>query len=171
VASVVSGIQTRSGNVGYRSQFDRARRFLDKVQTDWQDLEDVNEVEFQDVMWSFFQHCWHVKDWLHNDPLASAAQKQAAIAMAHQPGGPLMICRDLCNGTKHLKLRDPGSGVGASHQFIDMNIVPGQGRFEIDCMIDDGHGNLISGKGLARDCIAEWERILSSQGLATARLS
>jgi len=52
-----------------------------------------------------------------------------------------------------------------------MNIVPGQGRFEIDCIFDDGHGNSISGKRLALDCIAEWERILQSQGLATSRLS
>jgi hypothetical protein len=44
-------------------------------------------------------------------------------------------------------------------------------RFEIDCIIADGYGKLISGKQLARDCIAEWERILQSQGLATARSS
>jgi hypothetical protein len=141
------------------------------VQTDYQGLEDINEVEFQDMVWSFFQHCWHVKDWRHHDPLASIAQKNAAVAMAHQPGGPLMICRDLCNGTKHLQLNHPSSGAGASHLYVDMNIVPGQGRFEIDCIIDDGHGNPISGKQLARDCIAEWERILTSQDLATARLS
>jgi hypothetical protein len=159
------------GNAGYRHQLDRARRFLIRVQSEYQGLEDIDEVEFQDMLWSFFQHCWHIKDWLHHDPLASVAQKDAAIAMAHQPGGPLMICRDLCNGTKHLRLSNPGSGTGASHQYVDMNIVPGQGRFEIDCIIDDGYGKSISGKRLAMDCISEWERILESQGLATARLS
>jgi hypothetical protein len=167
----MSRIQTISGNVGYRHQLDRARRFLDRVQADYAGLEEINEVEFQDMMWSFFQHCWHIKDWLYHDPLASSTQKDAAIAMAHQAGGALMICRDLCNGTKHLNLRDPGSGAGAAHQYVDMNIVPGQGRFEIDCIFDDGYGNLMSGKRLAQDCIAEWERILGSQGLATDRLS
>jgi hypothetical protein len=166
----VRGIQTRSGHIGYRSQLDRARRFLERVQTDYQGLEDINEVEFQDMMWSFFQHCWHMKDWMRHDPLASNAQKKTVVAMAHQSGA-LMICRDLCNRTKHLRLDSPGSGAGASHQYVDMNIVPGQGRFEIDCIIDDGHGKSISGKKLARDCIAEWERILQSQGLATERRS
>jgi hypothetical protein len=167
---MVSGIQTRSGYIGYRSQLDRARRFLERVQTNYEGLEDINEVEFQDMMWSFFQHCWHVKDWLRHDPVASADQKKAAIGVVHQSAA-LLICRDLCNGTKHLSLRDPGSGAGATHQYVDMNIVPGQGRFEIDCIFDDGYGNLMSGKRLAQDCIAEWERILGSQGLATDRLS
>ncbi len=164
-------IQTKTGDVGYRDQLDRARRYLDRVLADYEGLEDINEVEFQDMMWSFFQHCWHVKDWLRNDPLASNSQKRAAIDLAERSGGPLLICRDLCNGTKHLKLTDPSSGAGAAHLYVDMNIVPERGRFEIDCIIDDGHGTQISGKRLAVDCIAEWERILESQGLATTRRS
>jgi len=130
----------------------------------------ISDVEFQDMLWSFFQHCWHVKDWLLNDPLASDAQKQVASNMVHQSPA-LKVCQDLCNGTKHLQLRWPSSGSGASHQYVDRIIAPGQGLVEIDCMIDDGHGKLISGKKLARECIAEWEQILASQGLATTRLS
>jgi hypothetical protein len=167
---MASGFQTVSGNNGYRHQLDRARRFLERVETDYQGLEDINEVEFQDMLWSFFQHTWHIKDWLRHDPLASSGQKKVAISMAHR-SSVLKICCDLCNGTKHLKLDRPSSGAGATHLYVDMNIVPGRGRFEIDCILDDGHGTQISGKKLAQDCITEWERILSGQGLAIARLS
>ncbi len=163
-------VQTRAGTEGYCHQLDRARRFLDRVLADYEGLEDINEIEFQDMMWSFFQHCWHVKDWVKHDPLASEVQKAVVIRMAHQSGA-LIICQDLCSGTKHLRLDRPWSGAGAAHLYVDMNIVPERGRFEIDCIIDDGHGHLISGKKLAGDCIAEWEGILGSQGLATARLS
>jgi hypothetical protein len=52
-----------------------------------------------------------------------------------------------------------------------MTIDPERGHLEIDCILDDGAGNPISGKQLAHECIAEWERILASEGLATARLS
>jgi|HubBroStandDraft_1064217.scaffolds.fasta_scaffold354682_1 hypothetical protein len=128
--AVVTRIQTKTGDVGYRHQLDRARRFLERVLSDYEGLEDINEIEFQDMMWSFFQHCWHIKDWLRNDPLASEAQKQVAIDMAHPAGGALLICRDLCNGTKHLRLKDPSSGTGAAHLYVDMNIVPERGRFE-----------------------------------------
>lgn len=169
---MVRHVTTTSGNIGYRHQLDRARRFLDRVETQMEGFEDMSDVEFQDDMWSFFQHCWHVKDWLRNDPLASQrpAEVSEACRQAHA-STTLMTCRDLCNGTKHLKLTQPGAGTGASHSHIDVTIAPEQGRFEMDCMVDDGHGNLISGKQLARDCIAEWERILASQGFTTARRS
>jgi hypothetical protein len=97
--------------------------------------------------------------------------KDAVIKMAHQSDG-LKICRDLCNGTKHLgRHHRPSSGTGASHQYVDMTIAPEKGQFEMECILDDGNGNEISGKELAHKCIAEWERILQSQGLVTARLS
>ncbi len=164
---MVTRVQTVAGNVGYRDQLDRARRFLDHVvrPVDYWRGDMPSEVDFQDIMWSFFQHCWHVKDWIKHDPLASSTQKKAACDMAHQ-SPVLKICQELCNGTKHLL-----SGSGASHQYVDATFASGWGLVEMDCMIDDGHGKLISGKELARECIAEWERILASQGLATVRLS
>jgi hypothetical protein len=163
-------VQSISGATGYRHQLDRARRFLDRVERpsgdDDLDPSNINDVDFQDMMWAFFQNCWHVKDWIKNDLLVPKATKDAAIDLAEQQSPDLKMCQQLCNGTKHL-----GPRPGASHDHIDTTIVPEQGRFEIDCMINDGQGNLISGKELARRYIAEWERILRSQGLATARLS
>jgi hypothetical protein len=41
----------------------------------------------------------------------------------------------------------------------------------MDCLIDNGAGVLVSGRLLAHQCIAEWESILQSQGLPTARRS
>jgi hypothetical protein len=122
------------------------------------------------MMWAFFQNCWHVKDWVCNDPNVSSAQQEAACKMAYASEA-LVICQDLCNGTKHLKLKDPRSGAGASHNHIDLKIDPVWGIFEMDCLVDDGLGGTRPGKQLASECLAEWERILTSQGLATERLS
>jgi hypothetical protein len=167
---MVRKIQSVSGVTGYRHQLDRARRFLDRVERpageDELDLANMDDVAFQDMMWAFFQNCWHVKDWIFHDPLVPKAIKDAVIDLAHHHSPDLKMCQQLCNGTKHL-----GPRPGASHHHTDMTIVPEQGRFEMDCMIDDGRGNLVSGKELARRCISEWERILKSQGLATGRLS
>jgi hypothetical protein len=158
-------IVTVSGNIGYRHQLDRVRRFLDRFEGP-----NANDVEFQDIAWSFFQHCWHLKDWVRNDPLASDAQKTAIIDQVHA-SAVLKICRDLCNGTKHLGLdRRPGSGSGAAHDHVAITIVPG-GSSTIDCIVQDGFGNPTSGKQLARDCVKDWERILQSQQLNTTRLS
>jgi hypothetical protein len=158
-------IETISGNTGYRHQLDRVRRFLDRVEGPH-----TSDVEFQDMMWAFFQNCWHLKDWVDHDPLASDAQKKEVIDQAHA-SAPLKICRDLCNGTKHLGVdRKPSSGTGAAHDHVAITIVSGESS-TIDCIVKDGFGSPISGKWFARDCVAEWERILQSAGLNTTRLS
>jgi hypothetical protein len=158
-------IQTISGNFGYRDQLDRVRRLLDRVEGSH-----TSDVELQDIMWSFFQHCWHLKDWIKNDPLASDAQKKAVVDQA-QASALLKMCRDLCNGTKHLALdRKPSSGAGATHDHIATKIVPGESS-DMDCIVQDGYGHPISGKQLARDCVKEWERILHSERLNTTRRS
>lgn len=163
---MVTGIVTSSGNVGYRHQLDRARRFLDRVECHLEDLEEIDDVEFQDNMWSFFQHCWHIKDWVRHDPLVDDATKEAVIVAAHASEA-LMMCRDLCNATKHLRLNRPDAR--AIHKHVSTVIAPWQGRYEHDLILDDGDGGELSGKELARKCIAEWERILKEHGLAIER--
>ena len=121
-------IESVAGNTGYRHQLDRARRILERVEpmsmTEWDAAADgvADDVEFQDMMWAFFQNCWHVKDWLRNDPSVPAAVKKSAIELLHNEAGPLKICHELCNGTKHL-----GQRSGASHRRVDLEIVPGWG--------------------------------------------
>jgi len=139
---------------GYREQLDRVRRFLELIEKRHR-----SDVEFKDTMWSFFQHCWHLIDWLQHDRLASEAQKQAVRAKVYA-SALLAMCRDLCNGTRHAGLKTLVPGLGARSVSDKM-----------DCLVHDGFGNLISARKLARDCLAEWLRILESQGLATARLT
>ena len=158
-------IETVAGNTGYRHQLDRMRRFLDRAEA-----RQASDVGFQDMMWAFFQNWWHLKDWLRNDPLPSAAQKAAVIQKAHD-SDVLKMCHDLCNGTKHLGLdRKPRLGTGATHHHVDIRITPGE-TSTMDCMVEDGRGSLIFGKQLARDCVSEWERILQSEQLNTTRCS
>jgi hypothetical protein len=161
---MVRQVQSMMGNTGYRHQLDRARRFRDRFEAA------RNDVEFQDMMWAFFQNCWHLKDWVKHDPLASQAQKHAVKSQVHQ-STLLLACRDLCNGTKHLKLDRPSLGTGTSHEYVNTMITPGSDQAsELDCVLDDGYGQLISGKKLACDCLDEWVRILESQGLNTTRI-
>jgi hypothetical protein len=162
---MVRKIQTRAGHVGYRNQLDRARRFLERAERSTNEDDDpMTDVEFQDMMWAFFQNCWHVKDWVVNDPVMDQPKKDAVCARAHASTA-LLVCRDMCNGTKHL-----GARSGAAHDHIDTTIVPGVETI-MDCLIDRGDGVLVSGRALAHQCIGEWCGILESNGLATARLS
>jgi hypothetical protein len=95
--------QTIAGHIGYRHQLDRARRFLDRMEQPVDDMDDggMTDVDFQDMVWAFFQNCWHAKDWVANDRNVPRAARNGVIAMA-LASVPLKVCEQLCNGTKHL---------------------------------------------------------------------
>src|SRR5260370_19188033 len=163
---MVTKVQTLIVFDGYWQQLDRARRFLARVEQMRfdRDSDDIDEHDFQDMMWAFFQNCWHVKDWVKNDPKLKDAQKRAVIAMAHDESSVLSNCQDLCNGTKHL-----GEYPGAHHAHIDSIFnAPGGVLLQRDCMVVDVKGMEVSGVELGSACIAEWERIFASQNLSTA---
>jgi hypothetical protein len=168
---VVRVLQTKTGYTGYRDQLDRARRMLDRAESAVSDLDwgiDFNDLAFQDDMWNLFQACWHVKDWVKHDPLVPQPVKDT-IKLQAESSKLLLMCHDICNGTKHLKLTAPRGG-GACYESTE-SIHESGFVVGVDCWIDDGSGGRIQGKELARNCIAEWEQILQGHGLATARRS
>ena len=107
-------------------------------------------------------------DWLRHDPEVKSPIKDA-INQQVESSRVLLICHDVCNGTKHLKLTAPRAG-GARYHSTESTIEGGL-VVSIDGWIDDGTGKRLSAKDLARQCVAEWERILQSHGLPIARMS
>ena len=165
------GVFSRSGNTGYRDQLDRVRRLLDRVESagrDMQDFADFNEYDFQDDVYSFFQACWHVKDWVKHDPQVEQPVKDA-IKTEAESNKRLLVCHDICNGTKHLKLTVPRAQ-GARVEFTHVETRGGM-IVAVDFGIADDTEELVGGKLFARQCVEEWERILQSHELATARRS
>lgn len=126
-------VQVRAGHIGYRNQLDRARRFLERIEGPHS-----NDVDFQDMVWAFFQNCYHMRDWVCNDPLLEKSQVTSILAKASR-SLPLQRCGDLCNGTKHLREKP------TRHSHVDIVITPGE-QSEIDCIIDVGCNQQISAK-------------------------
>src|SRR4030095_2546076 len=88
-------------------QYGRVRRYLERIQD-----QDRDRTEYEDDLWSFFQNCWHLKDWLINDedPGVSPELRDELKHKLSDSLGPyanLRICGDLANRTKHLKLKNP----------------------------------------------------------------
>jgi hypothetical protein len=148
-------------SIGYRDQLDRARRFQARVDATGA----RGDVDYQDDVWAFFQNCWHIKDWVKNDPVV-ADETKARIKHAVEASSVLAICNDIATGTKHRGVHKPR--VGAEHGYTNMTIVPG-GETTLDCMIEFPDGLLRSAREIARECMAEWERILIAEGLATGQ--
>src|SRR5260370_12903142 len=117
---MVRNVIVAMGYTGYRHQLDRARRFLERMEA-----VDANEVEFQDMVWAFFQNCWHVKDWVEHDPQVPRLMKDAVIDRAHR-SSVLKICREMCNGTKHLGAQ-PGAEASTHRDEHRLQRPPGNG--------------------------------------------
>jgi len=140
----------------YMDQLNRVRRMLDRI-----NLQERSPIEYGDDIWSFFQNRWHLKDWMKNDP-SVPAHVRGSIETLVADSPPLMICADLANATKHLRLRNPR--VGAKHSHWNIAITPGESS-KVEYLIDIGRGTQQDGLALARKCLLEWERILAAQGL------
>jgi hypothetical protein len=122
---------------------------------------DWSDVDFQDAMWSFFQNCWHLKDWIKNDPRLLPSTKDALHVQIHS-SPVLMVVRDLANGAKHLKLNDPN--IAAQHHHVNTTIIPGVVT-RMDLFVEMADGSLRSGEQVAKECMAEWDAILKAAGL------
>jgi hypothetical protein len=156
-------IDIRTGTTGYRHQLDRTRRFLDRVLAD---RAAGYVVDYQDDVWAFFQNCWHLKDWVRHDPLVPPDVKDRIVSAA-EASTVLAICNDMANGTKHLQLHRPRAG--AAHSHVTLTTSTHQGP-AIDCIIETSAGRR-SAREVAQECVHEWVRILSAEGLATEPLS
>jgi hypothetical protein len=158
----VRTIQAKTGQ-GYREQLDRARRFLERIES----TGPRRDVDYQDDVWAFFQNCWHVRDWLTMDKRVSKEVRNA-IHQAVKNSTALTLCEGMANGTKHLV--GLSQGKSAEHAFTETKIIPGV-ETTLDCMIDIGEEKYLSARALGKECVAEWERILTSHGLAVAQRS
>jgi hypothetical protein len=150
------------GNSAYLDQLGRVRRWLKRLDVA------VNEAdEYRDRYYAFFQACWNLKDWTLKDPNVDPAKRKQISAAVHAAGSRLLICRDIANGSKHLALTDPSCGTGAGEHHLNYTIFAGQNRdSEVECLVDDGQGNQVPAKQLARDCLQQWEQVLGNAGLA-----
>jgi hypothetical protein len=148
----------------YSEQLARVRRFFGRLSNENQDA-----VEFDDDVWSFFQHCWHFKDWLKNDPTLPAnitdrVEPDASAKLA------IRICADSANRSKHAALTKPNR-TDADITSRDTTVLIGgtkesPGTTSIsEHTITLGDGSTHWARDIAKQAILDWEEILGSYGL------
>jgi hypothetical protein len=156
-----SGIDIRTGATGYRHQLDRVRRYQARVLASerYRYL-----IDYQDDVWSFFQNCWHLKDWVKNDELRKQQRPDVwpRIKLAIEQSPVLAIANDMGSGTKHLALYDPRAGASYSH----LSLATGGEEPRLECILEV-NGEQVTARIIAQQCVAEWDRILRAEGLPT----
>lgn len=149
----------------YLEQFLRTKRFLQRfaqLNTGVQHMQPSSH--YDDDVYSFFQNCYHLKDWIKNDPYCSAWNDVEAFINSNTD---LQICADLCNSLKHLKLtKQPRSAAnpkfGGSKLHLD--IKDGAGKTEVKVAISYAVSTTsgdIDAFHLASQCVTAWEQFIA----------
>lgn len=108
----------------YGEQMKRVRRWLERIE-----LPAESQTEHEDFLWSFFQNCWHLKDWIKNDPTTSSGVVNGIESDINRYDS-LKISADLANGSKHLVLLRPPRHAKNPQVRGHISVVGGPGFFD-----------------------------------------
>jgi hypothetical protein len=154
----------------YIEQWERVRRWYERLKdVSGLDMQSVPADRFQDDIFAFFLNCYHMKDWIKNDP--EAGELKDYVEAWINKSEALSICADLCNGLKHLSRESSRSGENPKfgpkvHRFAFGEEPPG---ISVGFLIEtDTH--CYDAFGLAGVCLQDWETFLSAKGLLSQLL-
>jgi hypothetical protein len=152
----------------HQEQFERMKRWYERIkkidQGRQHDLSFINLSPgyFHDEVYAFFQNCYHLKDWIKNDETVRLPEKDVEDFINQNEC--MCLCADICNGTKHLKLKDERR---RSDQYPDF----GGRKFSLS--LEGGPEPIIGVKfsietkkgtidtfELASECVRKWEEFI-----------
>jgi len=142
----------------YIEQFQRVNRYMVRLEDQSRD-----STEYDDDLWSFFQNCWHLKDWIKNDStLPTTLCEQIEQIVARYPN--IIVCADLANRTKHSNL----TRVRVDARFTQRNVTVNIGNpttSTSEHIITLGDGTKLVALAVAKSAIEEWKEIFALHGL------
>lgn len=150
----------------YVEQFERIKRLLGRFEALGQGIPHMqNSANYDDDVYSFFQNCYHLKDWIKNDPYCAAWPCVEAYINTSQD---LQLCADLCNAQKHLKLTNHRSGqnpqFGGGH--TQLKIDEGSGlttvQIAISYDVETQNAGTLDALTLGRRCVTAWATFITA---------
>lgn len=112
-----------------------------------------------DNYYHFFQDCYHLKDWIINDPTISVSKQDVENYI--NGSKYLKIVGGIANATKHLKLlNEPRQGVGKNIDVSELEIGEDKGLIVVY-----GSGESIFAHSLAIFAMQEWQVFLLNYNL------
>ena len=143
----------------WRAQFARLERAYARVLQPYQ-----SSVAYDDDLQHFFQDCWHLKEWIRNDPSAGIGADIESEVDAYKE---LRIVADLANGSKHL-LRTRFDREGAYVTSTNVTVHLSQAKpVDVEYVITLADGSTLSAQDLVHQAFGCWQLILRKKGLIT----
>jgi hypothetical protein len=150
----------------FREQYERMKRWYGRFSDiDQGRLHDISSDYYEDEIYAFFLNCFHLKDWLMNDPATGVTKPQVDSFV--NSSRSLKLCADICNAHKHLKLSKSRSGespdFGKKHFSVTLGVSSAGESFPTTISVKyeiESTTGLIDAFTLASDCINGWESFI-----------
>jgi hypothetical protein len=139
-------------------QFNRVKRWYERFEEISKGKEHDRESDYyEDIVYAFFQNCFYLKDWIINSGVLNKNTVNKFISLNKD----MRICRDLCNGSKHLIINNPSIDKDISMNEHKYYILIGSGVPEkkFDYLIHS-NGLVINAFDLATNCVLLWKIFL-----------
>lgn len=137
--------------------YKRLQLIYDKVPKDMGDLEDRDDVL------SFFQNCYHLKDWVKNDDGCCITESE--IEDFVNSSEYLTICGGICAGSKHLKISDPrfdeNTKINRSFYLESSDVKSPINKRTFVVVVEDKNYDALK---LADRCMEEWRNFFKEKG-------
>lgn len=161
----------------YLSQLRRVQRCYNRLQQCINGKIKANVDDFLDYVYAFFLNCYHLKDWIINDPyfptptsILPTEERKRTVEGFIENHKELQICADICNAHKHFKLSSERSKEkpkvgqitqtsGISIKDNKVEIVPAEYNFSVN--LTSGEMN---GFDLAKRCLELWKDFIRENG-------
>ncbi len=152
----------------YTQQIERAKRYYARFERINDGIVDggLTSDEHIDDMHAFFNACYHIKDYLINDPTFTKFTKQQ-IENHINATFALQLCADICNGLKHMKLTHARSGNAPSfgkrtfNVSFEDNFAEGTSRQSLAIKLEIVHnGTSYDAFSVATDAMSAWDKFL-----------
>lgn len=141
-----------------QNQFFRMQNYLKRIESLYCGIKVTFEPTntYEDDVYSFFMHCYHLCDWIKHDNTFSPKNNPYDYMKSSQF---LSIARDICTGAKHCvpEVGKLQSGKEPKNSYTKLSIcVGGDFEYKIEEMLFDTGFGQIDALELARKCFNEW---------------
>jgi hypothetical protein len=150
----------------WQEQWRFTRRAYDALERAYAGLDDgLDDFDgWKALALDFCGHCYHLKDWLKNDPTVPATAQQKAESYARKSAG-IALAGDVANTYKH-RNRRPGQTVAHVAQVaLSKDGAKTQATFRIDYTRPDSTTGSVDALELAKQALMEWRAFFGSHNL------
>jgi hypothetical protein len=149
----------------YVEQYERMQRSYDRFREIKTRLTDKVSSDYEDDVYAFFMHCYHLKDWVKNDNSVKTRMPNigADVEEFITESEALSLCAALCRSLKRLELNRSHSS--APHMFgrrryHDQLNIGSRSSMRLEWLVGRNNKQPVDALELATECIAEWDKFL-----------